>query len=169
MKRSVIFSAIALTLGASAAHAAYVPAPGQAVSRNDPNGVYCREYTQDVTIGGAARSSYGTACQQPDGAWKIITTDVPQEETRVEYVSEPQYISPPQYVVPPVAYYEPRPYYAPYPVFFGASYSNYRYRDYRSYYGPGYGRDRGGYGRDRGYYGRDRGGDRDGGGDHHHH
>ena len=163
MKRSVLFSAIALSFGASAAHAAYVPAPGQTVSRNDPNGVYCREYTQDVTIGGAARSSYGTACQQPDGTWKIITTDVPQEEARVEYVSEPHYISPPQYVVPPVAYYEPRPYYAPYPVFIGASYSNYRYRDYRSYYGRGYGRDygrdRGGYGHDRGAYGHDHGGD----------
>lgn len=32
---------------------------------------YCREYDQGVTIGGRTQSSYGTACQQPDGSWKI--------------------------------------------------------------------------------------------------
>lgn len=100
------------------------PLPGTIISTRDPNGVYCREYQQRVIIGGIPRESYGTACQQPDGEWQIITTDqqVPSN-TRVEYVEEPVYLSPPTYVVPPVTYYDPYPYpyYAPY-------YRNYPYR-----------------------------------------
>ncbi len=34
---------------------------------------YCREYTSAVGIGGQRESSYGTACLQPDGAWKITS------------------------------------------------------------------------------------------------
>jgi surface antigen len=37
------------------------------------NGQYCREYTQTVTIGGKPQTSYGTACRQPDGQWKIVS------------------------------------------------------------------------------------------------
>jgi surface antigen len=33
---------------------------------------YCREYQQWVTIDGEQRSSYGTACRQPDGSWRIV-------------------------------------------------------------------------------------------------
>lgn len=33
---------------------------------------YCREYTQRVNIGNHVEESYGTACQQPDGSWKIV-------------------------------------------------------------------------------------------------
>lgn len=36
------------------------------------SGQYCREYQQTVTIGGQQEKSYGTACRQPDGSWKII-------------------------------------------------------------------------------------------------
>jgi surface antigen len=36
-------------------------------------GQYCREYTQTITIGGEKHQSYGTACRQPDGSWKIIS------------------------------------------------------------------------------------------------
>ena len=32
----------------------------------------CREYTMDATIGGKTEQIYGTACRQPDGAWKIV-------------------------------------------------------------------------------------------------
>jgi surface antigen len=32
---------------------------------------YCREYQQTVTIDGKPERSYGTACRQPDGSWKI--------------------------------------------------------------------------------------------------
>jgi surface antigen len=35
------------------------------------NGGYCREYQQTVTVGGQQQQSYGTACRQPDGSWKI--------------------------------------------------------------------------------------------------
>ena len=36
-------------------------------------GQYCREFTQDVSIGGQQHQAYGTACRQPDGTWKIIS------------------------------------------------------------------------------------------------
>jgi surface antigen len=39
----------------------------------DSSGQYCREYQQTVTIGGQPQKSYGTACRQPDGTWKIIS------------------------------------------------------------------------------------------------
>jgi surface antigen len=35
-------------------------------------GQYCREFTQNVTIGGEQHQGYGTACRQPDGTWKIV-------------------------------------------------------------------------------------------------
>jgi len=35
------------------------------------SGQYCREYQQTVYIGGEPHESYGTACRQPDGSWKI--------------------------------------------------------------------------------------------------
>lgn len=35
-------------------------------------GTYCREYQQTVTIDGKKENSYGTACRQPDGSWKIV-------------------------------------------------------------------------------------------------
>lgn len=38
----------------------------------DQSGAYCREFNQKVTIGGQTQSAFGTACQQPDGSWKII-------------------------------------------------------------------------------------------------
>lgn len=36
------------------------------------SGQYCREYLQEVVIGGELQQAYGTACRQPDGSWKII-------------------------------------------------------------------------------------------------
>lgn len=38
------------------------------------SGRYCREFQHEVTIGGKTESAYGIACQQPDGAWEIIST-----------------------------------------------------------------------------------------------
>jgi surface antigen len=35
------------------------------------SGQYCREYQQTVTIDGKPQQSYGTACRQPDGSWKV--------------------------------------------------------------------------------------------------
>ncbi|HSF31250.1 MAG TPA: RT0821/Lpp0805 family surface protein [Candidatus Tectomicrobia bacterium] len=37
------------------------------------SGQYCREYTQTITVDGEKHQSYGTACRQPDGSWKIIS------------------------------------------------------------------------------------------------
>lgn len=36
------------------------------------SGLPCREFQQDITIGGTSEQAYGTACKQPDGSWKII-------------------------------------------------------------------------------------------------
>jgi surface antigen len=35
------------------------------------SGQYCREYQQEIVVGGERQQSYGTACRQPDGTWKI--------------------------------------------------------------------------------------------------
>jgi len=35
------------------------------------SGQYCREYQQDIVVGGETQKSYGTACRQPDGSWRI--------------------------------------------------------------------------------------------------
>lgn len=37
-----------------------------------PNGAYCREFQQTITVGGQQQQAYGKACQQPDGSWKIV-------------------------------------------------------------------------------------------------
>jgi surface antigen len=31
----------------------------------------CREYTQEIRVGGEKHESYGTACRQADGTWQI--------------------------------------------------------------------------------------------------
>jgi surface antigen len=36
------------------------------------DGRYCREYQQVVTIDGREQRSFGTACRQPDGSWKVV-------------------------------------------------------------------------------------------------
>jgi hypothetical protein len=38
------------------------------------SGRYCREFQQHVTIGGRSERAYGTACQQPDGSWQVVST-----------------------------------------------------------------------------------------------
>ncbi len=37
----------------------------------EPSGEYCREYTQEIVVAGEEEQSYGTACRQPDGTWKV--------------------------------------------------------------------------------------------------
>jgi surface antigen len=39
------------------------------------DGNYCREYTATSTVGGDKVQTYGTACRQPDGSWKIVSQD----------------------------------------------------------------------------------------------
>jgi len=33
---------------------------------------YCRQYSQEIRIAGRVHESYGTACLQPDGSWRIV-------------------------------------------------------------------------------------------------
>lgn len=35
-------------------------------------GNYCREFQQEITVGGERQKGYGTACQQPDGTWHLL-------------------------------------------------------------------------------------------------
>lgn len=37
------------------------------------NGAFCREYTARAVIGGREQETYGTACRQPDGSWKLVS------------------------------------------------------------------------------------------------
>ncbi len=39
----------------------------------NPQGQYCREYTQTVFIGGQQQTAVGTACRQPEGSWQAIS------------------------------------------------------------------------------------------------
>jgi surface antigen len=36
------------------------------------SGAYCREFQQQVIVGGRVQSAFGQACQQPDGSWRIV-------------------------------------------------------------------------------------------------
>lgn len=46
--------------------------PTGPVYRDAASGQYCREFQSSVTVGGMAAPSYGRACQQMDGAWRIV-------------------------------------------------------------------------------------------------
>lgn len=36
-------------------------------------GEYCREFQSEINVGGQREKGFGTACQQPDGSWKIVS------------------------------------------------------------------------------------------------
>jgi hypothetical protein len=38
----------------------------------DDQGRTCREYRSSSTINGQVQSTYGTACLQPDGSWRVV-------------------------------------------------------------------------------------------------
>ncbi|MSO70421.1 MAG: glycine zipper 2TM domain-containing protein [Alphaproteobacteria bacterium] len=40
--------------------------------RDTRSNQYCREYQTTVVVGGREERAFGTACQQPDGSWKIL-------------------------------------------------------------------------------------------------
>ncbi|RJG50457.1 RT0821/Lpp0805 family surface protein [Motilimonas pumila] len=40
---------------------------------HNTTGLTCREFQQSITVGGKTEKAYGTACLQPDGAWKIVS------------------------------------------------------------------------------------------------
>ena len=124
----------------SHAEAQTVPAPPQQYNdgydngpnnAHDPNNPYCREYTQTFSVGGKKQTGYGTACQQPDGSWKVVSENtngafVPEDESYAPPPPPPPVAVAPTYVVeqPPAVgyvgvdigggYYGHRGYYPPY-------------------------------------------------------
>lgn len=48
---------------------AYRVTPTRTYQQSD--GRYCREYTAEATIGNKVQRTYGVACRQPDGSWKL--------------------------------------------------------------------------------------------------
>ena len=49
----------------------YRVTPTQTIANGD--GQYCREYLAQATINGRPVTTHGTACRQPDGAWKLMS------------------------------------------------------------------------------------------------
>lgn len=39
---------------------------------HNSDGYMCREFQQEIRVGGRSEEGYGTACLQPDGSWKIV-------------------------------------------------------------------------------------------------
>jgi surface antigen len=37
-----------------------------------PDGQYCREFQQNIVVGGQQEQGFGRACRQPDGSWKVV-------------------------------------------------------------------------------------------------
>ncbi|MFA7429468.1 MAG: RT0821/Lpp0805 family surface protein [Rhodospirillaceae bacterium] len=73
----------------SAQQRAYAAPVGETINWNNPDsgnrgtitpvrdgyaqsGSYCREYRTTVTIDGRREEAFGTACQQPDGTWRVV-------------------------------------------------------------------------------------------------
>jgi hypothetical protein len=50
----------------------YAPPPGAPPPGAGPASANCREYSSRTTIAGQDQEIHGTACQQPDGTWKIM-------------------------------------------------------------------------------------------------
>jgi hypothetical protein len=50
-------------------------ASGRVVAVNETRnseGLTCREFQQEIRVGGKREDGYGTACLQPDGSWQIV-------------------------------------------------------------------------------------------------
>ncbi|MCB1531706.1 MAG: hypothetical protein KDJ35_02440 [Alphaproteobacteria bacterium] len=60
-----------IVLGVGVLALPIIVSPGAAQAAHNE---YCREYTKTVYVGGRPVESYGTACLQPDGAWRIEGT-----------------------------------------------------------------------------------------------
>ena len=45
---------------------------------------HCKQYSKTIRIGGNLEVGIGKACEQPDGAWKIVSLNGPREiQTRL--------------------------------------------------------------------------------------
>lgn len=49
-------------------------APGQPATEQTGASGPCREFQETVMIGGKPQKAYGTACRQPDGTWKRVSS-----------------------------------------------------------------------------------------------
>jgi hypothetical protein len=92
-----------IVLGSRPGTLAAVPANGSA---------YCREFHETTTIGGVPQDTYGTACRQPDGSWRIMPQGAGAPPTTT-------YNTTTTYIAPPYPYYYP---YAFGPPFFGSAF-----------------------------------------------
>jgi hypothetical protein len=50
----------------------YTPAPTAYTPAPAPANQTCREYQSTIQVNGQPQPSYGTACLQPDGTWRIV-------------------------------------------------------------------------------------------------
>lgn len=100
---------------------------------------YCREYTKEMKVNGKRQTAYGTACRQPDGAWKIVSGDdiLMQDNVKTVVIRERE-VEPPRTVI---SINTGRPFYR----------SRYRHHHWRSspFFRSSYG-----WGRDSGHYSR---------------
>lgn len=89
------------------------------------NGDYCREYTRTVFIGGRTEQAYGTACLEPDGAWRVADENLNNNGGYDYNNVQPQNVT---YVINdgPRRIYQPRIRYV--------NYDTYYYRPARAYY-----------------------------------
>jgi hypothetical protein len=49
-----------------------VQAAAQPPIYQDTSGSTCRQYSQHLRTAGGIQESYGTACLQPDGSWRVV-------------------------------------------------------------------------------------------------
>jgi hypothetical protein len=50
----------------------YTAPPPPQMTLGRPTSPGCREYTAPANVGGQIVQTYGTACLQPDGTWRIV-------------------------------------------------------------------------------------------------
>lgn len=50
------------------------PAPARIVreGRDRESGQLCREFVQDISVGGRTEKGWGIACRQDDGSWRVV-------------------------------------------------------------------------------------------------
>ena len=114
--RAPHLSLVALALVSASCTEVVAPPPQQqasALASPASGQEYCREYTSQAVIDGKPQDMVGTACQQPDGRWKLVDGTAPAPDG--------QQASPPPAVAYPYPYPYPYYYYYPYPTYFGPS------------------------------------------------
>jgi hypothetical protein len=92
-----------------------IPAPASEAAPA-PAAQNCREFQNTVIVGGVRQQAYGTTCQQPDGSWKIASSQAASEAPAAATAPYPVYPAYPAYPAYPYPYYGypyGYPYYGP--------------------------------------------------------